>query len=297
MSEKQQKTTGPQPLLSDWMKTATEIWGPIFSMWNNIGEANGEISTSKKEGKKSRVQESFETTQKTWQALSSVMIEPETMGALFKGTGVLPEIFLKMAQTNLDSFVRFQRQWVEKAGKIGKTTQAYKFEDLDEDVFKAWTELYEKEFRRFLNIPQVGLTRFYQEKVMRTVDKFNIFQATMAEFMRLLFLPVEKSLPVMQEKLTELADEGNLPEDPKAYYQIWIKILEGHYMTLFQSLEYTLSMNKTLDSLTEFSTAKKEILQDVILHMLPVPTQKEMDELYKDIYVLKKRIRKLEKGK
>ena len=100
------------------------------------------------------MQKSFETTQKTWKALSSVMIEPETMETLFKGSGALPEIFLKMAQTNLDNFVRFQQQWVEKAGKIGKTTQAYKFEDLDEDVFKAWTELYEKEFRKFFNIPQ-----------------------------------------------------------------------------------------------------------------------------------------------
>ena len=29
--------------------------------------------------------------------------------------------------------------------------------------------------------------------------------------------------------------------------------------------------------------------------MLPVPTQKEMDELYKEIYLLKKRIKELEK--
>jgi len=297
MSEKQQKITGSQPLLSDWMKTATAIWGPIVSMWTDIGEVTGEILTSKKEGKKSRGQKSFETAQKTLKALSSVIIEPETMETLFEGSGALPEILLKMAQTSLDNFVRFQQQWVEKARKIGKTTQAYKFEDLDEDVFKAWTELYKKEFRKFFNIPQVGLTRSYQEKIIRTVDKFTIFQSTMAEFMHLLFLPVEKSFHVMQEKLTALADEGNLPEDSKAYYQMWIKILEGHYMTLFQSLEYTLAMNNPLESLTEFSAAKKETLQDALLYMLPVPTQKEMDELYKEIYVLKKRIRELEKGK
>ena len=31
--------------------------------------------------------------------------------------------------------------------------------------------------------------------------------------------------------------------------------------------------------------------------MLPVPTHKEMDELYKEIYLLKKRIKELEKKK
>ncbi|MGB6012194.1 MAG: poly(R)-hydroxyalkanoic acid synthase subunit PhaE, partial [Desulfobacterales bacterium] len=130
---------------------------------------------------------------------------------------------------------------------------------------------------------------------IRTVDKFNIFQSNLTEFLRLLSLPMEKTFQVMQEKLTELADESNLPEDSKAYYQMWIKILEGHYMTLFQSFEYTKILNKTLHSMSEFSEAKKEFLQDTLLYMLPVPTQKEMDELYKEIYLLKKRIKELEK--
>jgi polyhydroxyalkanoate synthesis regulator phasin len=65
-------------------------------------------------------------------------------------------------------------------------------------------------------------------------------------------------------------------------------------MTLFQSPEYIRTLNKTLDTMSEFSKAKKEILQD-FLNMLPVPTHKEMDELYKEIYLLKKRIKELEK--
>ena len=67
-------------------------------------------------------------------------------------------------------------------------------------------------------------------------------------------------------------------------------------MTLFQSSEYTQSLNKTLNAMSEFSAVKKEILQD-FLNMLPVPTHKEMDELYKEIYLLKKRIKELEKKK
>jgi polyhydroxyalkanoate synthesis regulator phasin len=128
------------------------------------------------------------------------------------------------------------------------------------------------------------------------MDTFNIYQATVAEFSRLLSLPMEKSFQVLQEKFAELTDKGDLPEDPKKYYQMWIKILEGHYMTLFQSPEYTRALNKTLDSMSEFSKAKKEVFQD-FLNMLPVPTHKEMDELYKEIYLLKKRIKELEKKK
>jgi polyhydroxyalkanoate synthesis regulator phasin len=40
--------------------------------------------------------------------------------------------------------------------------------------------------------------------------------------------------------------------------------------------------------------AKNEVLQDV-LQILPVPTYKEIDELYKDLHILKKKVRDLER--
>jgi hypothetical protein len=105
---------------------------------------------------------------------------------------------------------------------------------------------------------------------------------------------MEKSTQVMQEKVAEMADEGQLPENPKVYYQMWIKILEGHYMTLLKSPEYTNKMDTTLGAFENFVASKNEILQD-FLQTLPVPTDKDMDELYQEIYLLKKRMREHEK--
>ena len=130
--------------------------------------------------------------------------------------------------------------------------------------------------------------------MFRVTDKYNLFQANAAEFFHLLYLPVEKSLKAMQKQLTELVDKGELPEDPNTYYQLWIKMLEGHYMRLFQSEEYGRHLHKTLSSTAEFSKAKNDVIQNT-LDTLPVPTQKEMDELYKEIYLLKKKVRTLEK--
>ena len=98
----------------------------------------------------------------------------------------------------------------------------------------------------------------------------------------------------MQEKLAELSEAGELPEDPQKYYQMWIKILEGHYMTLFQSTEYVETMGKALDAMSEFSAAKNDLLEDM-LAIFPVSTQKDTDDLYREIYLLKKRIKALEK--
>lgn len=294
MTDKSREKTGPETFFTDWMKMTTELLDPMAWMWSAFHKTTGITPDLQKDGKRPRMQESWDTAQKTWQAFSQLMSNPETMETLSKGTGMLPEIFFKIAQTGLNNFVNIQKQWLEHYGKLQESTKTYNYEDLKEDSFKAWSQLYEQEFIKFFKIPQLGLTRFYQEKMIRLMDKFNIYQATVAEFSRLLSIPMEKSFQVLQEKLTELADEGQLPEDSKAYYQMWIKILEGHYMTLLQSPEYTRALNKTLNAISEFSEAKKEVLQD-FLNMLPVPTHKEMDELYKEIYLLKKRIKDLEK--
>ena len=294
MIDEEKDKIGPEVFFTDWIKMSMSFWESMATLWPAVNTAAGVTTDSKKDGKSSRFEKSWESTQKTWKAWSQVISEPETMEALFKGTGILPEFFLKLAQTGLNSFFQIQKQWLERAGKVQDSTKSYAFENLDEDAVKIWTQLYETELRKIFNIPQLGLTRFYQEKMIRSVDKFNIFQSNLTEFLRLLSLPMEKSFQIMQEKLTAMADKGDLPEDSKSYYQMWIKILEGHYMTLFQSMEYTNILNKTLHSMSEFSEAKKDLLQDTLLYMLPVPTQKEMDELYKEIYRLKKRIKGLE---
>ncbi len=294
MTDKSEQNTGFESFVADWMKNSMSFWTSMPSIWSGINKAFTTVSDQQKDGK-DRISTSFKTAQKTWESLSQAMSEPETLQTLFKGTGVLPEICLKIAQTGLNNFTYYQQQWVKKTGKVHESTKAYRFENLDEDMVKIWSELYEKEFRKFFNIPQLGLTRFYQEKFAGALDKYNIFQASVSEFFHLLSLPMEKSFHVMQEELAGMADEGNIPKDSKEYYRMWIKILEGHYMVLFQSSEYTQALNKTLGAMSDFSNAKKEFLQDTMIYMLPVPTQKEMDELYKEIYHLKKRIKELEK--
>ena len=293
MNEKHAKNeTGPD-FLSAWMKMAGDVWGNMFRTWSDA-TATIKPSAASPGGASSHAQASLDAAMKTWQVLSSAMAQPEVMDSMFKGSGTMPEILMQLAQSTLAGFMEFQQKWFERAGRIGKSTEAYTFEDLDENAFRAWNEIYQKEFRQFFNIPQLGLTRFYQEKVNQTLDKFNLFQTAIGEFLRLLYLPVTKSFSVVQEKLGELSEAGELPEDSQEYYQMWIKILEGHYMTLFQSTEYIETMGKTLDAMSEFSAAKNDLLEDM-LNMLPIPKQKDMDDLYKDIYLLKKRIKALEK--
>ena len=113
----------------------------------------------------------------------------------------------------------------------------------------------------------------------------------MAEFIYLLYLPVKKSLRTMG---AEWVDGGKAkpPEDFKEYYKRWLKILEGHYMTLFQSEEYIRTLTHTLHALEDFTLAKQELLAEAMA-ALGLPTRREMDDLYREIYLLKKSMKGL----
>jgi len=206
----------------------------------------------------------------------------------------LPEMLLKMAKAGWEGYFHLHRRWTETMGDPEKPSEKDLFEHKGQELFKAWMEIYEKEVRQFLTMPQLGLTRYYQERMGEVLDKFNLFQAKMGEFVYFLSQPLEKSFKVLQGKLEALQREGKLSEDPKDYYQTWIKILEGYYMTLFKSEEYVQAMKNTLETMGEFDVARQRFLEG-FLQVSSIPSYKEIDELSREVYELKKRVKVLEK--
>ncbi|MBF0204688.1 MAG: hypothetical protein HQK67_10335, partial [Desulfamplus sp.] len=231
---------------------------------------------------------------KNWQTMAGIMSSPESMAALLKGMGTMPEMLNNFIQSTMASMAEIHQKMAASVSRIGETVHAYKFDNLDENIFHAWSDIYEKEFRKFLQVPQLGLTREYQEKVNNLADKFNICQTHMADFLRLLSLPFQRSAIVMQEEIQKLAEKEQLSEDPQFYYQMWVKILEGHFMTLFQTPEYIEALTKTVGSMSKYTSSKESVIED-LLRSLPVASRSELDDVSKEIHQLKKEIRNLKK--
>ncbi len=293
MNESKPDATGTDAMMADWIKFVTDFWSGQSQMWQQPHPAP---DTSSQQSGAQSARSALDAAIRNWQAVSAAMSAPESMESLLKGAGAMPEILAKMAQNTVDGYIQLQQKWLERCGRIGETVDAYSFERLDENMFRAWIDMYESEFRQFFNIPQLGLARGYQEKFNQAVDKYNIYHSTLAEFVRVLSLPLSHSVSVMQEKLGEMAEKGALPDDSQKYYQMWIKILEGHYMKLFQSPEYNRILANTLNAISDFSASKDAVLQDM-LSGLPIPSRKEIDDLERELYELKKRIRALEKDR
>jgi polyhydroxyalkanoate synthase subunit PhaE len=273
-----------------WMKTAADLWLNMAK----IMPANPDNALKTQTVAQNRFTEQLDTNLNLLKSFSRIMNEPGSASAAANSVNALPEILIKMTKSGFEAAMQIQNHLIDKAGKIGKRTEAYNFDNMDQEVFRALTDIYEKELRQYLKIPPLGLTRFYQERFNELLDRHNLFETTLAEFLSILYLPMEKSLKVLQEKLQQKAEEGNLPYDTKESYSMWLKILEGHYMNLFKSKEYTDALHRTLNKLEDFLIAKDNAMND-FLQILPVVTHRDLDDLYKEFHLLKKRVKELEK--
>jgi polyhydroxyalkanoate synthase subunit PhaE len=280
------RNTASEPLLAAWIKWTMDFWDTMAQM--GPGPAGGQGSREAAVLEDPRL-----LSLNLWQAFFSIMTEPGTVSAVFQGIKAPSEIILRMAQAGWGGYSHLHRQWLEGWQEDGIPAGAGDFENLDQDIFKACSEIYEHDFRQLLNLPQLCLTGPCQERVIRATVAFNQFQAAMAEFIYLLYLPVKKSLRVMGEE-SRPGGRAELPEDFKEYYKRWLKNLEGHYMTLFQSGEYTRTLSHALNALEDFNTAKQNLLSQA-QEALGLPTRREMDELYREMHLLQKQVKAMAK--
>lgn len=297
MENRTRDPLGIESMMNTWTQPMGDIMEAMSQVWDSCRKAPQSGQQDKQDGKKSNSDAlaAMNAALKNWQTIALAMATPESMASLFKGCGTMPEMFTRFNQSVIGSLTEFQKKMSRNASRFGESVKAYHFEKTDENMFHFWTELYEKEFQKFFHIPPLGLTREYQERLNHMMDKFHLFQANQAEFLSLLALPFQRAMGVMQEKVAELAKTGELPADPNDYYQMWIKILEGHFMTLFQTPEYIETLAKTITALTNFSEAKNAVVEDMIKG-LPIAHQSELDDLAREVYELKRRVRRLEKA-
>ena len=273
-----------------WLQTALDVWLNMAKATPPSPDNAPDTQTATQ----NRFTKQLDINLNLFKSFSRMMSEPESASAIGNSFIALPEILLKMAKSGFDATLQIQNHFIKKADQIGKSTEAYKFDNLDQEVFESLKDIYEKELRQYLRIPPLGPARFYQERFNEMLDKYNLLETMLAEFFSVLYLPMEKSFKVFQEKLQQMAEEGNLPKETKESYAIWIKILEGHYINLFKSKEYTDVLHRTLNQMNDFLIIRNKTLED-FFQSLPIVTHKEIDDLYKEFHLLKKRVSKLEK--
>jgi len=284
-----------QDIFENWVTASSEFWGNFSKMakGESLSQILKDSDTRQFAGFSN---ESVDIAMKTWKTFFSMLSNPDKIMELNTPSDNKSgeESFKKFISVLEKGFETFTKTINEKAGKISNKIDGIDFDKFDREIFNAWAGIYQDEIRKIYNLPQVGLWRESQEKTAQAMDKYNLFNASLIEFMYFLYLPVERSLKNFQKELLGKMEQGQIPDDLNSIYTNCLKKLENDYSAMFHSKEYTNVMGRALEGLCDFRLAKNSIMEDM-LKTSPIPVQSDLDELYREVYVMKKRIRTLEK--
>lgn len=285
-------------MVEAWMETAKNFWKEMGTAQQAGSSKDGFSFPFEKvdegDDEKYKTYRTWETSVNNFTAFLRLMSAPENQESVLKGANAFSEAMVTAVGDSMENFSEFQSQLVESFSKVGQHTKAYNFDELDHTAFESFRELYRSELQKYLFIPKLGLPREYQEQLSHLLDRTNIFYSHLIELLYLFYVPFEKTNRVLQKRMKVMLENGEFFEDGKQAYQEWLKILEGHYMELLKSEEYTNVLNNTIGSLAEYKNIKNSVIGSFLKDM-QIPTNKEMDAVYKDLYQMKKTIRDLSK--
>jgi class III poly(R)-hydroxyalkanoic acid synthase PhaE subunit len=162
------------------------------------------------------------------------------------------------------------------------------------NVFHSLFNAFDNTVGRTFHVPPVGKDREKIELLLRGFDDLSVYAAKNAEYQHVMYLTALTALEKVIETLAEKIRSGEEIKKFDEFFDIWIDVSEQAYFKLFQTEEFAKLQGELLDTGLNVKAHFFKITE-MQLEDYPVVLRSEMDDLYKTVYDLKKKVKTLEK--
>jgi poly[(R)-3-hydroxyalkanoate] polymerase subunit PhaE len=191
---------------------------------------------------------------------------------------------------------QFMKPWMEASEKSLKSFPQV-MEGRPEAYMQTYNSLFnafDNTFGRIFHITPVGKDREKVKLFLRSFDDFSVYLAKHTEFQHTMYVTGLAALEKVITTITEKCNKGEEIKEFDEFFDIWLDVNEETFYELFRSEEFSKMQGKMLEaSLTMREHNFK--LMELYLYDYPIALRSEMDDLYKTIYELKKKVKSLEK--
>ena len=151
-------------------------------------------------------------------------------------------------------------------------------------------ELYQESVGKYLAAPQLGISREALQQINIALNAYHKFLGETGDFLMMFSTPLKKSADILQLAIQdrERANEGF--KSAKEVYNFAVKVLDKEYEAWLKSPEGVRSVVNMVDKYLDFRK-KLNPVKDSWYKSLSIPTKKEMEDVYRGIYDLKKKSR------
>ncbi|MGD8942074.1 MAG: poly(R)-hydroxyalkanoic acid synthase subunit PhaE [Desulfobacterales bacterium] len=216
--------------------------------------------------------------------------------ALAKGTSADDfEIQNKILQNIIQNghlYIEFMNTVSEaaRATYAGDATEAM-LHEVTNKLTQHYLNLYQANIGKFVGVPQFGIHREAQAQIMSAIDSYHRFMGAVGDFLVKFGMPLKEAMDILQQAIKDREAAGEDFKSAKEIYDFAVNILEKRYDDYIKSPE---GVQNVVDLVEKYLAYKKKqnIARDIRFRSLSIPTRKEMEDVYKGIYDLKKRTRK-----
>jgi hypothetical protein len=191
---------------------------------------------------------------------------------------------------------QFMRPWVEASEKSLKTFPQFLKGHPESfmTIFHTMFNAFDGTVGRIFHVPQVGKDREKVELLLRSLDDLSVYLAISTEYQHMIYIT---GLAAFEKVIATLAEKIGGGEEIKGFdefFDLWVDVGERTYQALFQTEDFSKMQGKLLEASVNARTRFFKLME-LYLYDFPIALRSEMDDLYKTIYELKKKVNGLEK--
>ncbi len=164
----------------------------------------------------------------------------------------------------------------------------------DLEFLHTMMSVYTDTFGKIFPFGSVDITQEKASSSLQGLELLTRYLLATARYQHLIYVTGQTAIDTIVTEIFETLKQGDDPGDFDTFFDHWIAKNEATFQTLFQTEEFSEIQHHMMKSYLEF---KNHMSKQVELYLAdyPIPVRSEMNDLYRTIYELKKRLKFLEK--
>jgi len=164
-----------------------------------------------------------------------------------------------------------------------------------QDFFSLWSRIYQDSLGKLVTMPTLGPKREESEKMMKGFSTFLNFYSDLMKSNVNFQSVFMKAMGKMSEKTITETDNDNSHEKYRAFYKIWIETCSETFNEFLKSELFSSENGKLMSSYMDFQKYSKDMFEENYLKPMNLPTKTDIDEINKELYILRKTVKELAK--
>jgi class III poly(R)-hydroxyalkanoic acid synthase PhaE subunit len=161
-------------------------------------------------------------------------------------------------------------------------------------IFHTLFSAFDSTAGRAFHVPAVGKDREKIELILRSLDDLSVYIARKTEYEHMMYVT---GTGAFEKIIATVADKVGKGEEIKRFdefFDLWIDVSENTYYALFQTEDFSKKQGELLDASLNVRQHFFKLME-LYLFDFPIVVRSEMDDLYKTVHDLKRKVRNLEK--